>query len=123
MNYCWIRFELDLFNHKQKILKSLGTDDIEYELKKRKESDIYVKDRSILYTEIDLELSDYDSEILDDLTDDEMLNELKIRGYKVFNKNEYPSLDLATKEDICTILGLKKWATKEQILSELNIIL
>ena len=32
MNFCHVKIEIDLFDYKQKILSSLGTDDIEYEL-------------------------------------------------------------------------------------------
>ena len=123
MYYCNVEIEIDLFDYKYKILKSLGTDDIENELKSRKEKDIYVKDTSILYHEIDVDMSDYDDEILDKLTTTELQDELTSRGYKVFDKYEYTIRNLATRKDICKFLGIREWSTKEQILSELNNIL
>jgi len=123
MDYCNVITEINLFDYKTNFLKSLGTDDIELELKKRKENDVYVKNRNVLYTDIYVELSEYETEILENLKNDELSTELIDRGYKVFNNEEYPPINLATKENICTILGLRKWSTKEQILSELNNIL
>jgi len=123
MEYCNVEIQIDLFDYKRSFLKNINTDDLEYELKRRKEEDIYINDKKILYHDIDIDLSDFETDILDKLYNDELSNELKNRGFIVLGKNEYPPTNLATKNDICKILGLREWSTKEQILNELNNIL
>ena len=123
MNFCHVKIEIDLFDYKQKILSSLGTDDIEYELKRRKETDIYVKDQNILYKEIDIELSELEDDIIYNLYDDELISELEDREYEICKKGQFNTPNLLTKNDICKFLDIRSWSTNEQILSEINNIL
>jgi len=123
MNTCNINIEVDLFEYRNKIIKNLGTEELELELKKRKEQDIDVKKRLSLMVEFPIDVSDYDVSVLEELSDGDLSDELEDRGIHVYDSDEFPAESLCNKKEIAKILGLREWATTEQILEELKYIL
>lgn len=82
---------------------------------------------AIIYTDVDIDIVDY----LDEVSDEELIDELNDRGYKIDkkkrstqNKDEYEFPEFKTTMDlkkfIYAAFGLKTWHTKERLLKEID---
>lgn len=122
MNYCNVNIDVDLFEYKSQILLNLSNDELKNELTRREESSIIIKEKTELVVECSVDLSDFDDEILEELTDCELETELSNRDI-YSDDDESPLIDVSSRKEIAQSLGLREWATKEQIFEELNFIL
>ena len=120
MYNCNVNIEIDVFKKKkERILKNLSDDDLENEIERRNILNIIV-DESDLDISFDVDISEFNDEIVDNLETDELIREIENRCYTVYSDDEIPNDITCSRSGIAELLGLKWWSTKEQILKELE---
>ena len=126
MRYCEVDIDIDIFKHKYVILENYTNEELEKELEYRKkfpENDFTKKKRNSVEFEFEVDLSEYEGEIIDKLDNDECIKHLEDNYYTVFHENDEYYMPGLNQQNLARMLGLKWWATKEQIMKELETIL
>lgn len=117
---CYVDQDVDVFEFKDDILEAFSDKELENELKRRNDEKKNVtKSINSYYINTEIDISDYSDEILEFVDDDSLINELEDRDMYVYDKSEIPKFEGNSKK-LAKFLGLREWATKKQILEEIN---
>ena len=112
---------IDVFEEKQIILKNLSNKELEYEINRRKENNIVKEKEDELHIDFNINPHMYKDDFLGSIDDVELITELESLGYHVLD--DAPGRNNITKKELALSLGLRWWATKEQILNELEYVI
>ena len=111
---------VDVFEEKETILETFSDNELKEELERREEEDDHVEfSKNSLDIYYDLYLSEhYDDILSEEFSDTEIFDEAELRAYSIkpIKNIQYDNL----KNIICDYIGFRNWATKEQILKELD---
>lgn len=122
-----ITINVDIFeNDKQEILELYTIKELKEEIKRREENDIKEEDEKIKHNynfDFDIDVDDYLDEFLDACNDNGIIEELESRGFSVADDKNVIVGGYPNREELSKMLGLRPWATNEQILEELNYVL
>lgn len=122
-----ITINVDIFeNDKQEILELYTIKELKEEIKRREENDIKEEDEKIKHNynfDFDIDVDDYLDEFLYACNDNGIIEELESRGFSVADDKNVIVGGYPNREELSKMLGLRPWATNEQILEELNYVL
>ena len=116
---------VDVFDKKDDILEKYSDFELQEELDKRDESDNHViKELTSLDMDFRFDLDDYVDDAIDSASDSALIDELENRNYVVYTEGQDPGeINERSQRGLALFLGLREWATKEQILKELEELL
>lgn len=116
---CYADIEVDLFEHKEDILNKLSTKELIDEIYKRSDEgfDSYnFNESDSFYKSFSVDISDFKDDILAELDDSEILDEVRDRELEL----ELEECGYISREELTSRLGLRSWATNEQIIEEIK---
>lgn len=118
-----ITIEVDVFERKNSILRHYTDSELKNELKRREERKI-INEEEVINLDLDFEISTryYKNDFFNNIPTIELLKEIKRYGYDYIEEEEMIFQKGVTQKSLAKWLGLKEWATKEQIMKELEYI-
>ena len=124
-NYSSINVDIDVFEEKSEIIKHLSNEELENELERRKKNNIVVKEKDELELIFYIDANKYNNDFFDSIPDYEIIDYIERQGYYVSERKPltYVESSVITKEQLAISLKLRSWATKEQILNELEYVI
>lgn len=112
--------EVDLLDYKDDLIEILTNEELEEELKRRKEENVVIDKKIRTHcVDVDIDLYDYIDDSLAISSEEDLIDEIESRGFVVSEKSKMSNY-FGTQKELAEFLGLRWWATKEQIINEIK---